>query len=171
MTVISMADARRRRAMTEGAKYDRALSGQASSPEWKDDVRLCCAYARVMKAEHAAERERITFDLLRNHDGIAWWNAPEGMQERVHENNRRWSAYIAMCAHLASLPARTRNEARVKRDTIGKAWLRPGREIKEFKPGTIGEQFAEMRGGCLADDHLFPPSLKLARLKGQVRVS
>lgn len=47
--------------------------------------------------------------------------------------------------------------------TMARQWL---------KPGNGGfESFTKMREGCLADDHLFPPSLKLARLKGEVRVS
>lgn len=162
MTVISMAAAKHRRNQTDRAKYEGALSAQHGPPEWQNDIRHCCAYARLLNAEHAVERERVNFDLLRDHKDTAWWNAPAEIQARVEENNRSWNLYIALLRHIASLPAQTRGEAQNKRYTIGKMWLRPD--------GTSGA-FENMRDGCLADDHLFPPSLKLARLKGAVRVT
>lgn len=162
MTVVSMADARRRRAMTGRAKYNAALSAQEGPPAWQNDIRHCCAYARMLKAEHAAERERIHFELLRDHDGVAWWTAPKDIQERVHENNRLWDTYLGLLQRIAALPAETRRQAQDKRATIGRQWL---------KPGNAGfDWFVKMREGCLADDHLFPPSSKLARLEGDVRV-
>lgn len=157
--IHNLADERRKRAAT-------------AKPEWGDDIMTLALYAQMVKAEHAAEKARIRFEQRR--DGItdAWWEGPDDIKERVHENNRQWNHYIGICAHLATLPAETRNEARVKRDTIGKQWL--GRDNTlgcEPKPGTIGDCFAKMRAGCLADDHLFPPSLKLENRKAAARIS
>lgn len=163
MTVISMASARQRRAMSEDAKYNQALGAEQGPPPWQDDIALCCAYARMMKAEYEMEHERIHFELGRDHGGRAWWNAPQDIQDRVHVNNHLWKTYMALCVHIAELPAKTRGEARNKRFTIGKNWL---------KPGNAGFRALErMREGCLADDHLFPPSLRLARLKGEAHIS
>ncbi|NVE93390.1 hypothetical protein [Altererythrobacter lutimaris] len=149
MTVVSLDEFRSKKANRKG-------------PAWKDSIKHCCAYANVLKAEHALEREQIKFDLLSEFDDCAWWDAPEYVRQRVEENNTRWTTYVALCEHIAALPARTRAEAGMKRSTIGKMWLKPD--------GTFGA-FQRMRAGCLADDHLFPPSLKLSRVKGSARVS
>lgn len=80
-------------------------------------------------------------------------------QPAVEHIHRSVSAHC----HLA---AKTRSEASDKRNTVGRMWLTPGtlsREGEEYAPGTLGAQFATMRSGCIADDHLFPPSMKLAR--------
>ena len=156
--VINLAAIRARRATDAKAR------DAAAKPTWGDDIITLALYVQLVKAEHAAESARIRFEQKR--DGItdAWWDGPEDIKERVHANNRQWDLYIGLCAHLATLPAQTRNEARVKRDTIGKAWFSPDSCVgRDPKPGTLGESFAKMRSGCLADDHLFPPSMKLAR--------
>jgi hypothetical protein len=144
--VINLADARRAKAKAQD---------EANKPEWGDDIPTLAAYARLVKAEHQAESRRIDFEQLR--DGITepWWAGPDDIRERVEENNRLWARYIGLLQHLASLPAATRAEARVKRATIGKQWLAD----EPSCPGLFGP----MREGCLRDDHLFPPSLRLAR--------
>lgn len=150
-TVIDISEARQRRAEKQ----------KASRPAWGADIKSCCVYAELVKAEHAAERARIDWDL---HDCCieCWWEGPEHIQERVHANNREWERYIALLVHIAELPAKTRREAQMKRHAIGVGWLKPDGCLSDF---------GRMRAGCMADDHLFPPSLRLDRLKGTVRVS
>lgn len=161
--IIDLNAARKRRDMVDHAKYEQALAAQRGPPDWKNDIRLCCAYARLLRAEHDAENARIDFDLLREHDDCAWWEASDEIKSRVTENGDDWERYIALLVHIAALPAKTRSEAGDKRRTIGRNWLKP--DVGHFKP------FARMREGCLADDYLFPPSLRLERLKGRARVS
>lgn len=157
MAVIELAAVREQRRVEAKAR------DEAAKPEWADDIITLALYAQMVKAEQRAEQARYLFEAKRDGLTDAWWNWPEGMKERVHENNRQWRHYQAMLTHLASLPAASRSEARVKRSTIGNMWLKPGNDGDKM--------FERFRQGCLADDHLFPPSLKLARLKGDVRVS
>lgn len=148
-TAIDFSGARERLAM------HRRMDGEQNRPEWSDDIHTLAAYVRLVRAEHDAETARITFEQCR--DGItdAWWLGPEDIKERVHENNRNWDIYIGLLRCLAQLPAKTRNEAQAKRSTIGKQWLAPDVSCTNL--------FGPLREGCLRDDHLFPPSMKLAR--------
>lgn len=148
-TVVDLSAARQRLAVHRQAQNDR------DKPEWFDDILTLAAYAQLVKAEHAAESARIAFEHCRDGIAAAWWEGPEEIKERVHENNRKWDLYIGLALHLAQLPATTRNQARVKRNTIGKQWLAPDVSCTNL--------LGPLREGCLRDDHLFPPSLKLAR--------
>lgn len=142
--VIDMAARRAARSRNEQAK-----------PAWGDDILTLAAYARMVRAEHHAEQARIDFE--RRRDGITdkWWEGPEDIKQRIEANNREWDLYIGLLRYLAKLPATTRAEATVKRTTIGKQWL--------AADVTCPNLFGPMREGCIADDHLFPPSLKLVR--------
>jgi hypothetical protein len=56
--VIDMAKVRRRRRSA-------IASPQAgSAPSWSEDIHTCCGYARMLRAEHEAERARIRFEQL-----------------------------------------------------------------------------------------------------------
>ena len=142
--VIDLSEVRKRRRNALG-----------TVPAWSDDISTCCAYARMMKAEHQLERERLSFEQLKDEFPLAWWDWPEDRKQRVHANNHLWDTYIAFLHHIAKLPAGTRREASIKRNTIGKMWLAPDVLCESL--------FGQMREGCLRDDHLFPPSMKLAR--------
>lgn len=142
--VVDLAEARQRRHERQRQESD--------APEWAQDIQHCCLYAQMLKAEHDAETARLRFEKHR--DGIsAWWEAPSDVQDRVHANNREWERYRALMQHIAALPAQTRQQAQMKRNTIGSLWLRPNRD----------EWYARLRAGCEQDDHLFPASAKLAR--------
>jgi hypothetical protein len=155
--VISLAQVKAERLEQAKARAD------AAKPEWGDDIITVALYAQMVRADHDAESAAIRFELRRDHGGMAWFDGPPDIKERVEENRRQWDIYIGLLAHLATLPAQTRNQARVKRDTIGKQWLAPLDGNWSDEPGSLGRRFADMRRGCIADDHLFPPSLKLAR--------
>jgi len=148
LTVINFSEARERMAK-------RKQSPSAGGSAWKNCIDICCAYARLVRAEHAAESARIRFDQLERHVTEAWWEGPADLKQRIHANNAQWDVYIALLRHIAALPATTRSEAANKRSTIPKMWL----------TGHCAESalFAPLRAGCLRDDHLFPPSMKLAR--------
>ncbi|WP_374407433.1 hypothetical protein [Pelagerythrobacter sp.] len=156
-TIINFAEARQRFAGRRRSKADR------DKPEWCDDIATLAAYAEMVRAEHDAESARIRFERTREKITEHWWEGPEDIQSRINKNNAQWTKYIALLAYLAVLPAKTRSQARVKRSAIPKMWLNADRDSEGIKPGTIGASFAAMREGCLLDDHLFPPSLKLAR--------
>lgn len=123
---------------------------KAPPPDWSTDILTCSAYAQMVRAEHDAESARIHFDAVRR--GLRSWMEGDDLRERTKTNNREWDCYIGLLQHLAELPAPTRRAATVKRNTIGKMWLR-----------CEGPLFERMQAGCLRDDHLFPPSMKLAR--------
>lgn len=135
--------------------------GRSLPPEWGEDIENCCAYAELLKAEHGHEQARIRFELLHDHGGYAWYDASNDIRSRVDANNLLWDACVALLVHVAGLPTQSRSEASRKRSTIGKLWLQP-------EDGSC--PFTKMRAGCVADDHLFPPSLKLVKVKGKVRV-
>jgi hypothetical protein len=129
-------------------------------PAWSTDVVECCLRARVIKTEHEAEQARI--DLERHQRGItlAWRDTPKDLQDRIDANNIEWEIYGAMIRHLAALPTSNRREARMKRTTIGKIWLRPS--TRDDGDGGVS-WIAALRDGCIADDHHFPPSERLGR--------
>lgn len=153
--VVRLSDVRARRAMADNA------DAATPRPVWLDDIHTACAYARLVRAEHDAESARIHFHAKER--GLSGWNAADDLRRRTDLNNLEWMRYIGLLAHIGSLPAATRGEAVDKRNTIGKAWLSPNSTLKDCGPGTIGSNFAAMRRGCLHDDHLFPPSMRLAR--------
>lgn len=169
--VISLDAARAQRARpkkTSIEMYDFALQIQTGElspdgrPAWADDIVTLCLYARKVKAEHEAESCRIRFETRTR--GLKHWNEAEDIQARVDANNLDWQLYIALCVEIAERPAETQSHARIKRDTIGRGWLGKGDSSLSF----IGR----LRAGCLADDHLFPPSLRMERAyKGEARVS
>jgi hypothetical protein len=152
MSVINLAAERTRRALTESEKYAEAGARQ-NEPAWKEDIHTCCAYARMLRAEHDAETERIRFDAKVR--GLKSWNEADDLKRRVDVNWLDWYRYQDLLRHIAAIPATTRGEASDKRHTIGKQWLAANSSISTIT--------GPMRNGCLADDHLFPPSLKLAR--------
>jgi hypothetical protein len=130
-------------------------------PPWGDDIHTCCAYARMLRAEHDAESARIHYEAALR---ASSWSKEDDLRERTAANNLEWDRYIGVCAHLARLPASTRGQAQDKRNTIGRGWLSRDSTLgRDPAPGTIGQNFHDMRAGCLADDHLFPPSMRLAR--------
>ncbi|HVL77878.1 MAG TPA: hypothetical protein VM346_01170 [Sphingomicrobium sp.] len=135
------------------ARAKRLTQANAQLPTWAHDIKLCCAYAELLKAQHQAESASIRFDQLRRGLG-PWWEGPSDIRDRVNENNRQWDIYCALIRHIAALPAANRREAAIKRSAIGRKWL-----------SYSGEQgwITAVRAGCVADDHLFPPSLKLGR--------
>jgi hypothetical protein len=133
--IVSLADRRR---------------AQATPPDWSNDILTCSAYAQLVRAEHDAESARVHFDALKR--GLRSWMDSDDLRERTKTNSAEWSRYLGLLQHLAELPAPTRQAAQVKRNTIGKMWLR-----------CEGRLFDRMQAGCLRDDHLFPRSQKLAR--------
>lgn len=145
-TVINFSEARDRIAK-------RKQTAATGEPAWKDDIRTCCAYARMLRAEHDAESARIHFDARSR--GVGGWNEADDLIERTQSNNLEWDRYIGVLRHLANLPAQSRAEASDKRNTIGKMWLAPDVSCTKL--------FGPLRAGCIRDDHLFPPSMKLAR--------
>lgn len=125
-------------------------ASKIAAPDWSTNILTCSAYARLIRAEHDAEAARIHFDALSR--GLQSWFEADDLRDRTEANNAEWDRYIGLLQHLSELPAQTRHEASVKRNTIGKTWLR-----------CTGRLFERMQAGCLRDDHLFPPSMKLAR--------
>ncbi len=128
------------------------------APEWADNIKLSCAYARLIKTQHAYDLECLNLILLRDYDDIAWWDAPADIQERVYSINRLWCAYVELLVIIAEMPAKTITEAQDKRRTMPKDWL---------KLEGAADRRKRMREGCLLDDHLFPPSLKLSCTEGR----
>lgn len=143
--------------ITEARRRLRAVAGDGAEqgPSWKKDIRTCCAYARLVRAEHEAESARIKFDQIERGVGDSWWQGPDDLKHRVNANNTQWDIYIALLRHIAALPAATRSEAANKRNTIGKMWL--AEDCADTR------LLGPLRTGCLRDDHLFPPSMRLAR--------
>jgi hypothetical protein len=126
-------------------------AGKTALADWSNDISTCSAYAQLIRAEHDAESARIRFDALRR--GLGSWSDADDLRQRTETNNDEWSSYIGLLQSLAEMPARTRLEAQVKRNTIGKMWLRCEGRLNE-----------RMQAGCLRDDHLLPPSMKLSRI-------
>lgn len=153
-TVINFTEARRR--LTEQQQQAVSPAKQNNlGPAWKSDIHTCCAYARLVRAEHEAESARIKFEQLERGITDAWWEGPADIMDRVNRNNLEWDRYIQLLRHMAALPATTRAEGADKRHTIGKGWL--------SEDCSCPKLFAPLRAGCIADDHLFPRSMKLAR--------
>lgn len=138
----------------ESAQVIRLSDYRARPPApaaWQTDIEYCSLYAQKLRAAHEAERAEI--NLACKERGIRyWWDGPQDIRDRVDTNNIDWQLYRAMLRHLAAMPAETRRQAQMKRVTIGNVSLRGDCEFSE-----------ELPKGCLADDHLFPKSLKLAK--------
>lgn len=130
-------------------------------PAWANKISVCCAYARMLRAQHDAEAACIQFEQRR--DGITeyWWEGPEHFKDRIDANNWKWERFIELCRHVASLRATTRQEATDKRHTIGRMWL--------SADSCLSEMTGPMRDGCIRDDHLFPPSMRLEKSKNGAR--
>lgn len=122
-----------------------------AAPARLGDLVYWCLCAKSLKAEHDADIARL--DLERYERGLHYPSKlPADLQEIIENNRDRWDLYRAMIKHLAAVPAKTRQHAQMKRYTIGRLWLR-----------CDGEFYDAMRAGCIADDHLFPPSQKLKK--------
>lgn len=118
---------------------------------WQADIDYCCRYARVLQTEHDAEKARLALKCKQR--GIDfWWEGPQDIIDRINANNEEWVRYRALLRHIAAIPAANRADAVKKRAVIGKLWLRGE---SEYSRG--------LRASCEADDHLFPPSGRLAK--------
>ncbi len=136
--VINLAEARMR---LTGAKSE--------TPSWVNDIKHCCSYARMLKAEHDAETACIDFDCLIREIEF-WWEGPADIRSRIEATWKGWSTYRALIRHIAHLPASNRSQAQMKRAAIGNLWLRGDCEWS-----------AVLRKACEGDDHLLPRSMKL----------
>lgn len=131
---------------------DDARAVKRGAPDWRTDIKTCVLYAELVKAQHDAVSAQIHLDARLR--GLESWLDAEDLKQRVDENNREWNRYVGLVIHTAELPAADRKEAQLKRRLVGRGWLTHGQGLKMCE---------RMRTGCEADDHLFPPSLRLAR--------
>lgn len=131
----------------------RADRAAARKPKWATDILTCALYTKMLRAEHDADTARIHYEARER--GLESWGEAEDLRERIDGTNDDWLQYRGFIHHLAHMPATTRREAQVKRDTIGRAWL----------SGGDGDWYDQVRAGCVSDDHLLPPSLRLQQAR------
>lgn len=137
--------------VTSLTEFRAARTAAAGAPPWSKDILACAAYAKMVRAEHDAEKARIDYEcVLRGN--ICFWDADD-LRGRADANNLEWMRYIGLLQHIATLPAADRRLATIKRSVIGRLWLT-----------AEGALFETMRKGCEGDDHFFPKSARLRRV-------